>query len=154
MNSSLNKPKNWPSADPSVRQCFAFPSAVLTSLPALAVAPQPVQAKAPSPGLPVGLETGEQRTWLYLEEIANSLLSSVQQLKALIDHAKQASQAGQEALVTQDKASSERKEVRAALFNCDLNSMAMPIAIYLYCTFTTVTMMSYPKCFTISNIKK
>ncbi|XP_048828781.1 deformed epidermal autoregulatory factor 1 homolog isoform X3 [Brienomyrus brachyistius] len=95
----------------SPAQADVFTStAVLTSLPALAVAPQPVPAKAPSPGLPGGLETGEQRTWLYLEEIANTLLSSVQQLKALIDHAKQASQAGQEALVTQDKASSERKE--------------------------------------------
>uniref|UniRef100_A0A3B3RFZ5 DEAF1 transcription factor n=1 Tax=Paramormyrops kingsleyae TaxID=1676925 RepID=A0A3B3RFZ5_9TELE len=101
---------------------FAFPSTVLTSLPALAVAPQPVQAKAPSPGLPGGLETGEQRTWLYLEEIANSLQSSVQQLKALIDHAKQASQAGQEALVTQDKASSERKEQMCV--NCGREAMS------------------------------
>uniref|UniRef100_A0AAY4ELQ8 DEAF1 transcription factor n=1 Tax=Denticeps clupeoides TaxID=299321 RepID=A0AAY4ELQ8_9TELE len=72
-------------------------TAVLTTLPALAMAPQPVQTKAASPGLSGGLEMGEQRTWLYLEELANTLLSSVQQLKAVIEQAKQSSQANQEA---------------------------------------------------------
>ncbi|XP_053175063.1 deformed epidermal autoregulatory factor 1 homolog [Scomber japonicus] len=82
-------------------------TAVLTALPALAVSPQPVQAKmavaaaAPSVGLVGGLEMspvgggmgsvggeGQKNTWLYLEELANTLLSNVQQLKALIDQAK------------------------------------------------------------------
>lgn len=82
---------------------------VLTALPALAVAPQPVQAKmtvaaaaSPSVGLVNGLEVspiggtgtgtavseGQKNTWLYLEEMANTLLSNVQQLKALIEQAK------------------------------------------------------------------
>ncbi|XP_028287962.1 deformed epidermal autoregulatory factor 1 homolog [Parambassis ranga] len=83
-------------------------TAVLTALPALAMTPQPVQAKvamaaaAPSPpaGLVTGLEVGpvsgasptmsegQKNTWLYLEEMANTLLSNVQQLKALIEQAK------------------------------------------------------------------
>lgn len=74
--------------------CF---SSVLTTLPALAVVPQQavVQSKPPPTGtLMNGLETGEQRTWLHLEEMANTLLSNVQQLKVLIAQAKQASQSG------------------------------------------------------------
>ncbi|XP_071314962.1 deformed epidermal autoregulatory factor 1 homolog isoform X2 [Trachinotus anak] len=84
-------------------------TAVLTALPALAVTPQPVQAKlavtttaaaSPSEGLVSGLEEGpvggagpavsdgQKNTWLYLEEMANTLLSNVQQLKALIEQAK------------------------------------------------------------------
>ncbi|XP_062245876.1 deformed epidermal autoregulatory factor 1 homolog isoform X1 [Platichthys flesus] len=74
---------------------------VLTALPALAVTPQPVQAKmsvaavvSPSAGLVSGLEVGpaesegQKNTWLYLEEMADTLLSNVQQLKALIEQAK------------------------------------------------------------------
>ncbi|XP_030630775.1 deformed epidermal autoregulatory factor 1 homolog [Chanos chanos] len=67
-------------------------TAVLTTLPALAVAPQPVQAKVPGSGLLNGLEATEPRTLLYMEELANTLLNTVHQLKALIDQAKQASQ--------------------------------------------------------------
>ncbi|XP_029379497.1 deformed epidermal autoregulatory factor 1 homolog isoform X2 [Echeneis naucrates] len=86
-------------------------TAVLTALPALAVTPQPVQAKlavtttaaaaaSPSVELVSGLEVepvggagpavseGQKNTWLYLEEMANTLLSNVQQLKALIEQAK------------------------------------------------------------------
>ncbi|XP_026168270.1 deformed epidermal autoregulatory factor 1 homolog isoform X2 [Mastacembelus armatus] len=82
-------------------------TAVLTALPALAVTPQPVQAKmavtgvaSPSAGLvselevgPVGaagpaVSEGQKNTWLYLEELANTLLSNVQQLKVLIEQAK------------------------------------------------------------------
>ncbi|AWP07896.1 putative deformed epidermal autoregulatory factor 1 -like [Scophthalmus maximus] len=80
---------------------------VLTALPALAVTPQPLQAKmevsavtSPSAGLVGGMEEGsvggvspaagegQRNTWLYLEEMANTLLSNVQQLKALIEQAK------------------------------------------------------------------
>ncbi|XP_061576813.1 deformed epidermal autoregulatory factor 1 homolog isoform X1 [Cololabis saira] len=83
---------------------------VLTALPALAVAPQPIQAKvavaaaasSPSATLPVlaGLEVtpvgvaapgageSQKSTWAYLEEMANTLLSNVQQLKVLIDQAR------------------------------------------------------------------
>ncbi|XP_070827762.1 deformed epidermal autoregulatory factor 1 homolog isoform X1 [Chaetodon trifascialis] len=84
-------------------------TAVLTALPALAVAPQPVQAKmtmaavaeaSPSVGLVSGLEVspiggagpsvseGQKNTWVYLEELASTLLSNVQQLKTLIEQAK------------------------------------------------------------------
>ncbi|XP_056138109.1 deformed epidermal autoregulatory factor 1 homolog isoform X2 [Lampris incognitus] len=95
-------------------------TAVLTALPALAMVPQSVQTKMavapPSPSLVNGLEVGPVGTlapvetmgpvvsesppksmWLYLEEIANTLLSNVQQLKALIEQAKQqAGQSGQD----------------------------------------------------------
>lgn len=83
--------------------CFA----VLTALPALAVAPQPIQAKmavttagSPSAGLVTGLDVGavggvgpavnesQKNTWFYLEDVANTLLSNVQQLKTLIEQAK------------------------------------------------------------------
>ncbi|XP_056307511.1 deformed epidermal autoregulatory factor 1 homolog [Danio aesculapii] len=86
---------------------------VLTTLPALAVVPQQavVQSKAPPAAtLLNGLETGEQRTWLYLEEMANTLLNNVQQLKVLIAQAKQASQSGAHAAISLEKNSSGRKE--------------------------------------------
>lgn len=100
-------------------------TAVLTALPALAMAPQPVQAKVavapPSPGLVNGLEVGgvgplgalgdSQRTWFYLEETANTLLNTVQQLKALIEQAKQqAGQSGQDVCSAQEKGHAQRKE--------------------------------------------
>ncbi|XP_040019354.1 deformed epidermal autoregulatory factor 1 homolog [Gasterosteus aculeatus] len=80
-------------------------TAVLTALPPLAVTPQPLQAKmavtvaaSPSAALvssleaePVGgpvLIEGQRNTWLHLEEMANTLMSNVQQLKGLIEQAK------------------------------------------------------------------
>uniref|UniRef100_A0A673IK93 Deformed epidermal autoregulatory factor 1 homolog n=1 Tax=Sinocyclocheilus rhinocerous TaxID=307959 RepID=A0A673IK93_9TELE len=80
---------------------------VLATLPALAV----VQSK-PFPAGPLmnGLEMAEQRTWLYLEEMANTLLNNVQQLKVLIAQAKQASQSGAHAEISPEKNSSVRKE--------------------------------------------
>lgn len=90
---------------------------MLTTLPALAVVPQQavVQSK-PSPAGPLmnGLETAEQRTWLYLEEMANTLLNNIQQLKVLIAQAKQASQS---AAISPEKNSSVRKEVTEIQLN-------------------------------------
>ena len=85
---------------------------VLTSLPALAVPPT-TPTKAISPSVVNGLEVTEQRSWLYLEEMVNSLLNTAQQLKTLIEQAKQASSSFREAAVTQAKiqADVERKEV-------------------------------------------
>jgi len=102
---------------------------VLTALPALAVTPQPIQAKvavaaaasSPSATLVTGLEVGPvgdtgpvvsdgQRntcTWVYLEEMANTLLNNVQQLKDLIEQAKNS--AGE---VVGVKGQGSRKEVR------------------------------------------
>ncbi|XP_051548793.1 deformed epidermal autoregulatory factor 1 homolog isoform X2 [Myxocyprinus asiaticus] len=88
-------------------------TAVLTTLPALAVVPQQavVQSKPPPVGaLMNGLETGEQLSWIYLEEMANTLLCNVQQLKVLIAQAKQASQNGPQATINPEKNSSTRKE--------------------------------------------
>ncbi|RMB97984.1 hypothetical protein DUI87_25462 [Hirundo rustica rustica] len=89
----------------------SHPKIVLTSLPALAV-PPPTPTKAMSPSVVNGLEVTEQRSWLYLEEMVNSLLSTAQQLKTLIEQAKQASSSFREAAVTQAKiqADVERKE--------------------------------------------
>uniref|UniRef100_A0A3Q3JXH6 Deformed epidermal autoregulatory factor 1 homolog n=1 Tax=Monopterus albus TaxID=43700 RepID=A0A3Q3JXH6_MONAL len=66
-----------PTNDSTAAETFFFLS-VLTALPALAVTPQPVQAKM----------AGQKNAWLYLEEMANTLLSNVQQLKVLIEQAK------------------------------------------------------------------
>uniref|UniRef100_W5M309 Deformed epidermal autoregulatory factor 1 homolog n=1 Tax=Lepisosteus oculatus TaxID=7918 RepID=W5M309_LEPOC len=82
---------------------------VLTSLPALAVN-QSIPAKAVSPSLVNGLDVSEQRNWLYLEEMANSLISTAQQLKVLIEQAKQASLASREVTLTQAKGPQERKD--------------------------------------------
>lgn len=83
---------------------------MLTTLPALTVVPQQsvLQAKAPAAaGLANGLEISEQRTWLYLEETANTLLNTVQQLKAFIAQAKQASQTNS----SLEKSNCSRKDV-------------------------------------------
>ena len=88
---------------------------VLTSLPALAVPPS-TPTKAVSPTVVSGLEMSEQRSWLYLEEMVNSLLSTAQQLKTLFEQAKQASSC-REAAVTQARmqVDAERKEVSSDL---------------------------------------
>uniref|UniRef100_A0A803TNP3 DEAF1 transcription factor n=1 Tax=Anolis carolinensis TaxID=28377 RepID=A0A803TNP3_ANOCA len=102
-------------------QISTFPEAALptshrkivwTSLPALAVPPA-TPAKTVSSSVVNGLEVTEQRSWLYLEETVNSLLSTAQQLKTLIEQAKQASSSYREAAVSQAKiqADVERKEV-------------------------------------------
>lgn len=74
----------------------------------MGVAPEPVQTKvslgSPSgaelvSGLEVGpvggasptVNDGQRDTWLYLEEMANTILNNVQQLKSLIEQAKQSS---------------------------------------------------------------
>ncbi|KAG9475599.1 hypothetical protein GDO78_003805 [Eleutherodactylus coqui] len=63
-------------------------AAVLSSLPALALAPSTPTKEATS-GVVNGLEVSEQqRPWLYLEEMVNSLLSTAQQLKAYVEQAK------------------------------------------------------------------
>eukprot|EP00062_Callorhinchus_milii_P023000 gi/632981385/ref/XP_007907561.1/ PREDICTED: deformed epidermal autoregulatory factor 1 homolog isoform X5 [Callorhinchus milii] len=58
---------------------------VLASLPALGVPTPCTPTKAPSPGTLNGLEVAEGRSWLYLEETANSLMAMAQQLKTLIE---------------------------------------------------------------------
>ncbi|KAM8807825.1 deformed epidermal autoregulatory factor 1 homolog isoform 3-T3 [Eudromia elegans] len=94
----------------------SHPKIVLTSLPALAVPPT-TPTKAISPSVVNGLEVTEQRSWLYLEEMVNSLLNTAQQLKTLIEQAKQASSSFREAAVTQAKiqADVERKELLSPL---------------------------------------
>ncbi|KAK7893128.1 hypothetical protein WMY93_022280 [Mugilogobius chulae] len=102
-----------PSALDTPPEVFAN-ATVLTALPALAVAPQPVQTKVSlgvasslqgagltHQGAGLTLEMGpvggvspsgsqvDKNTWIYLEEMTNTLLSNVQQLKSLIEQAKQ-----------------------------------------------------------------
>lgn len=88
---------------------------MLTALPALAVGPHPIQTKVPlgaglsHQGAGLTLEVGsvggvsppgnqqvDKNTWLYLEEMANTLLSNAQQLKSLIEQAKQGAAIGKE----------------------------------------------------------
>ncbi|XP_053576171.1 deformed epidermal autoregulatory factor 1 homolog isoform X2 [Bombina bombina] len=76
---------------------------VLTSLPALALAPS-TPTKESSLGGVNGLEVSEQqRHWLYLEEMVNSLISTAQQLKTYLEQAK-------------NEAATERKEFHGHLF--------------------------------------
>ncbi|XP_043915158.1 deformed epidermal autoregulatory factor 1 homolog [Protopterus annectens] len=84
---------------------------MLASIPALSVPPT-TPTKAISPTTINGLELTEQRSWLYLEEMVESLQNTAQQLKSLIEQAKQASVACKEAAVAQAKmlADAERKE--------------------------------------------
>ncbi|XP_063293846.1 deformed epidermal autoregulatory factor 1 homolog isoform X1 [Pelobates fuscus] len=76
---------------------------VLTSLPALALAPS-TPTKESSHGGVNGLDVSEQqRHWLYLEEMVNSLISTAQQLKTYLEQAK-------------SEAALERKEFHSHLF--------------------------------------
>ncbi|XP_053304694.1 deformed epidermal autoregulatory factor 1 homolog [Spea bombifrons] len=75
---------------------------VLTSLPALALAPS-TPTKESSQGVN-GLEVSDQqRHWMYLEEMVNSLISTAQQLKSYLEQAK-------------NESASERKEFPSHLF--------------------------------------
>lgn len=84
---------------------------MLTSLPALA-APPCTPTKAAPPAAVSGLDVSEPRSWLYLEEMVNSLLSTAQQLKTVFEQTKQAS-SYREAAAAQARAQAdaERKEV-------------------------------------------
>ncbi|XP_078271580.1 deformed epidermal autoregulatory factor 1 homolog [Rhinoraja longicauda] len=84
---------------------------VLASLPALAIPTPPTPTKVISPSALTGLEVAEQRNWLYLEEMVNSLLATTQQLKTLIEQVKQASLASKDGAIAQAKlqADTERK---------------------------------------------
>ncbi|NXA55927.1 DEAF1 factor, partial [Nothocercus julius] len=95
----------------------SHPKIVLTSLPALAV-PPPTPTKAISPSVVNGLEVTEQRSWLYLEEMVNSLLNTAQQLKTLIEQAKQASSSFREAAVTQAKIQADVERKEQSCVNC------------------------------------
>ncbi|KFP88663.1 Deformed epidermal autoregulatory factor 1, partial [Acanthisitta chloris] len=95
----------------------SHPKIVLTSLPALAVPPT-TPTKAMSPSVVNGLEVTEQRSWLYLEEMVNSLLSTAQQLKTLIEQAKQASSSFREAAVTQAKIQADVERKEQSCVNC------------------------------------
>ncbi|KFV18028.1 Deformed epidermal autoregulatory factor 1, partial [Tauraco erythrolophus] len=95
----------------------SHPKIVLTSLPALAVPPT-TPTKAICPSVVNGLEVTEQRSWLYLEEMVNSLLNTAQQLKTLIEQAKQASSSFREAAVTQAKIQADVERKEQSCVNC------------------------------------
>nr|XP_012311445.1 deformed epidermal autoregulatory factor 1 homolog [Aotus nancymaae] len=100
----------------------SHPKIVLTSLPALAV-PPPTPTKASPPAMVNGLELSEPRSWLYLEEMVNSLLNTAQQLKTMFEQAKHAS-TYREAAANQAKihADAERKE--QSCVNCGREAMS------------------------------
>ncbi|XP_043827270.1 deformed epidermal autoregulatory factor 1 homolog [Dromiciops gliroides] len=94
----------------------SHPKIVLTSLPALA-GPPATPTKAISPAVIHGLEMTEHRSWLCLEEMVNSLLSTAQQLKALFEQAKQASSYREAAAAqARGQVEAERKEYQSPLF--------------------------------------
>uniref|UniRef100_A0A8D0GK18 DEAF1 transcription factor n=1 Tax=Sphenodon punctatus TaxID=8508 RepID=A0A8D0GK18_SPHPU len=100
----------------------SHPKIVLTALPALAVPPT-TPTKAISPSVVNGLEMTEQRSWLYLEETVNSLLNTAQQLKTLIEQAKQASSSYREAAVTQAKIQADVERKEQSCVNCGREAM-------------------------------
>ncbi|EGW05544.1 Deformed epidermal autoregulatory factor 1-like [Cricetulus griseus] len=100
----------------------SHPKIVLTSLPALAVPPS-TPTKAVSPTVVSGLEMSEQRSWLYLEEMVNSLLSTAQQLKTLFEQAKQASSC-REAAVTQARMQVDAERKEQSCVNCGREAMS------------------------------
>uniref|UniRef100_A0A8C5MZ20 Deformed epidermal autoregulatory factor 1 homolog n=1 Tax=Leptobrachium leishanense TaxID=445787 RepID=A0A8C5MZ20_9ANUR len=93
-----------PTLSDSPQQADVYTGAtVLTSLPALALAPS-TPTKETSHGGVNGLEVSDHhRHWLYLEEMVNSLINTAQQLKSYLEQAK-------------SEAASERKEFSSHLF--------------------------------------
>eukprot|EP00072_Mus_musculus_P055265 XP_006536275.1 PREDICTED: deformed epidermal autoregulatory factor 1 homolog isoform X10 [Mus musculus] len=100
----------------------SHPKIVLTSLPALAVPPS-TPTKAVSPTVVSGLEMSEHRSWLYLEEMVNSLLNTAQQLKTLFEQAKQASSC-REAAVTQARMQVDTERKEQSCVNCGREAMS------------------------------
>ncbi|XP_052051553.1 deformed epidermal autoregulatory factor 1 homolog isoform X7 [Apodemus sylvaticus] len=107
----LDEPWKW------IRLCL-----FLTSLPALAVPPS-TPTKAVSPTVVSGLEMSEHRSWLYLEEMVNSLLNTAQQLKTLFEQAKQASSC-REAAVTQARMQVDAERKEQSCVNCGREAMS------------------------------
>ncbi|XP_012888801.1 PREDICTED: deformed epidermal autoregulatory factor 1 homolog [Dipodomys ordii] len=100
----------------------SHPKIVLTSLPALAVPPS-TPTKAVSPTVVNGLEMSEPRSWLYLEEMVNSLLSTAQQLKTVFEQAKQASSC-REAAATQARMQADAERKEQSCVNCGRGAMS------------------------------
>nr|XP_049578358.1 deformed epidermal autoregulatory factor 1 homolog isoform X2 [Syngnathus scovelli] len=103
-------------SDASAQSEVYADTAVLTALPALALSPQAKMAVAsPSASLVGTLEVGpvavgppllsvagpKNACWHSLEEMANTLMSNVQQLKALIEQAKRDNKGHKECVVSQ-----------------------------------------------------
>ncbi|XP_057693912.1 deformed epidermal autoregulatory factor 1 homolog isoform X1 [Corythoichthys intestinalis] len=110
-------------SDASAQSEVYTDTSVLTALPALALSPQAKMAVAsPSASLmgtlevrpivgpvagatvavgPPLLSESPKNTWLYLEEMANTLMSNVQNLKALIEQAKKENRVHKECAVSQ-----------------------------------------------------
>uniref|UniRef100_A0AC11BSY2 DEAF1 transcription factor n=1 Tax=Ovis aries TaxID=9940 RepID=A0AC11BSY2_SHEEP len=109
------------SESPAQGDVFAG-ATVLTSLPALAVPPS-TPTKAVSPSVVSGLEVSEQRSWLYLEEMVNSLLSTAQQLKTLFEQAKQAS-SYREAAAAQARAQADAERKEQSCVNCGREALS------------------------------
>ncbi|NWS74585.1 DEAF1 factor, partial [Crotophaga sulcirostris] len=107
-----------PTSHPKIGKFYIL----LTSLPALAVPPA-TPTKAISPSVVNGLEATEQRSWLYLEEMVNSLLNTAQQLKTLIEQAKQATSSFREAAVTQAKIQADAERKEQSCVNCGREAM-------------------------------
>ncbi|KAB1251641.1 Deformed epidermal autoregulatory factor 1-like protein [Camelus dromedarius] len=95
-------------------QIAPFPEAALpTAHPKIAVSPTVVG----------GLEMSEQRSWLYLEEMVNSLLNTAQQLKTLFEQAKQAS-SYREAAVAQARVQADAERKEQSCVNCGREAMS------------------------------
>nr|XP_040139829.1 deformed epidermal autoregulatory factor 1 homolog isoform X3 [Ictidomys tridecemlineatus] len=109
------------SESPAQGDVFAG-ATVLTSLPALAVPPS-TPTKSVSPTVVTGLEMSEQRSWLYLEEMVNSLLSTAQQLKTLLEQAKQASSC-REAAATQARMQADAERKEQSCVNCGREALS------------------------------
>ncbi|TRY97056.1 hypothetical protein DNTS_001462 [Danionella cerebrum] len=84
---------------------------------ALIASESPAHTDSKPPPLMNGLEMNEQRSsssssssWLYLEEMANTLLNNVQQLKVLIDQAKQANQSSSHGAINPEKHNAVTRE--------------------------------------------
>ncbi|XP_077452060.1 deformed epidermal autoregulatory factor 1 homolog isoform X1 [Stigmatopora argus] len=110
-------------SDPSAQSEVYADTTVLTALPALALSPQAKMAvTSPSASLmstlemrpivgpvagatmamgPPLLSESPKNTWVYLEEMANTLMSNVQNLKVLIEQAKRENKVHKECVVSQ-----------------------------------------------------
>ncbi|OWF48994.1 deformed epidermal autoregulatory factor 1 homolog isoform X2 [Mizuhopecten yessoensis] len=105
------QPIKMTSADGETVQIFTTDAAgnIITG-DAVMMTPIPVTPKAPQTTVMTVPDVSEQRQWWQLEELVNGVLSQAQQIKALIEQAKQQSQMSRDAAIHQLKMQMDKEK--------------------------------------------
>lgn len=111
-NAQGQQPLKMTGADGETVQIFTTDAAgnIITGVDAMVMTPIPVTPKASHASVMTVPDVSEQRQWWQLEELVNGLLNQAQQIKALIEQAKQQSQMSRDHAIHQLKMQMDKEK--------------------------------------------